>query len=222
MPYVDSALILGGLERDEVDYQVMLDALRGYAAPRDKLADLRAKGLIVRLKKGLYILGEAYRRHPVCRELLANILYGPSYVSLEYALQAHGLIPDRVEEITSVTTGRSRSFTTPFGAFSYRRVSARAFVVGAARFEAEGGRAYLMATPEKALADTLLVSRNRVPTSKSGLHRYLADELRIEPEALGQLDPERLAAVATLTGSRLVRVLAEIVRATRDEETRHG
>ena len=67
------------------DYQVLLEALAGYRKPRDKITRLLTSGAIVRVKKGLYCFGEAFRKEPLCREYLANLIYGPSYVSLEYA-----------------------------------------------------------------------------------------------------------------------------------------
>ncbi len=57
-------------------------------------------------------------------------MYGPSYISLEYALQYHGLIPERVEAVTSVTTGRSRRFASPVGLFTYRSIPLSAFRTG--------------------------------------------------------------------------------------------
>ena len=86
------------------DYQVLMDALAEYRKPRDRITRLLSGGEIVRIKKGLYCFGEAFRREPIIREHLANMIYGPSYVSLEYALSYHGLIPERVETVTSVTT----------------------------------------------------------------------------------------------------------------------
>ncbi|MBW1967626.1 MAG: hypothetical protein JRI48_09680 [Deltaproteobacteria bacterium] len=90
---------------EEFDYQTLLCILSGYARPRDKITDLLRKGDIIRVKKGLYIFGEGHRKAPYSREVLANLMYGPSYVSLEYALQYYGLIPERVEALTSVTPG---------------------------------------------------------------------------------------------------------------------
>lgn len=78
---------------EEFDYQALLQALKDYAYPRDKITDLLAKGVIVRVKKGLYVFGDAYRTRPYSREILANLIYGPSCVSLEYALHYHGLTP---------------------------------------------------------------------------------------------------------------------------------
>jgi hypothetical protein len=124
MVCMTNALLLKSIPYEEFDYQTLLDAVHGYARPRMKISGMLAKGDIVRVKKGLYILGEPLRRHPFCRELLANLIYGPSYVSLEYALHYHGLTPERAETVTSVTCGRSRTFDTPAGTFSYRMIPA--------------------------------------------------------------------------------------------------
>jgi len=82
---------------EEFDYQALSDCLKDYARPRDRISDLIKSGVIVRVKKGLYIFGSDYSRGPYSRELLANLMYGPSYVSLDYALGYYALIPERVE-----------------------------------------------------------------------------------------------------------------------------
>ncbi|MBW1855256.1 MAG: hypothetical protein JRJ00_11360 [Deltaproteobacteria bacterium] len=91
------------IPQEEFDYQTLLDCLEVYARPRDKISDLLKKGIIIRVKKGLYIFGEEYRKIPYSMEILANLIYGPSYISLDYALQYYGLIPERIEAVTSVT-----------------------------------------------------------------------------------------------------------------------
>ena len=75
---------------EEFDYQALLAALNGYARPRDRITELIRKGEIIRVKKGIYVPGAKRRRRPFSREVLANLIYGPSYISLEYAL-AFGL-----------------------------------------------------------------------------------------------------------------------------------
>src|SRR4030042_2326128 len=94
------------------DYQTLTDALKGLSSPRDKITDMVRQGIIIRVKKGLYVFGEKYKRYPYSKELLANLVYGPSYVSLDYALAYHGLLPEGVEALTSVTPSRSRRFAT--------------------------------------------------------------------------------------------------------------
>ncbi|MCM2357462.1 MAG: hypothetical protein NDI77_04885 [Geobacteraceae bacterium] len=203
--------LLNRIPYEEFDYQTLLDAIKGYAQPRMKISSLLAKGAIIRVKKGLYVFGESQRRGPYCRELLANLIYGPSYVSLEYALHYHGLTPERVETMTSVTCGRSRTFYTPVGTFSFRMIPLEAFRTGMDRVELAGGRAFLIAIPEKALADRIVADRGAGITTQKELHDYLLTNLRIDPASLRGLDQARLAEIGRHYRSRRVKLLADLV-----------
>ena len=204
--------LLKNIPNEEFDYQTLLDAIGGgYAQPRMKISSMLAKGTIIRVKKGLYILGESLRRRPFCRELLANLIYGPSYVSLEYALHYHGLTPERVETVTSVTCGRSRTIATPVGAFSYRMIPLEAFRTGMDQVELDDGRSFLIAIPEKALADRVVADRGAGITTQKELYDYLLTNLRIDPATLLELDPARLTEIARHYGSRRVKLLADLV-----------
>jgi len=200
------------IEREEFDYQMLLDALRSYAQPRDKISDLLAKNVIVRIKKGLYIFGEAFRKRPFSRELLANLIHGPSYISLEYALQFHGLIPERVETVTSVIVGRSRIFETPVGRFTFRRIPRKAFPIGMSRVEGEAGIAFLMAVPEKALSDYLAADRGGRIQSEKEISTYLLNSLRLDSAVLGRLDSNLVEEIADAYGSRKIRILSRYLR----------
>lgn len=206
-----NALLLKSIPYEEFDYQTLLDAVHGYARPRMKISAMLAKGDIIRVKKGLYILGEPLRRRPFCRELLANLIYGPSYISLEYALHYHGLTPERVEAVTSVTCGRSRIFATPVGTFSYRMIPLEAFRTGMDRVELDDGRSFLVAIPEKALADRIVADRGAGISTQKELHEYLLSSLRIDPAGLRELDPVRVAEIARAYRSRRVKLLADLV-----------
>jgi predicted transcriptional regulator of viral defense system len=199
------------IPQEEFDYQTLLECLRDYARPRDKISALLKKGVIIRVKKGLYIFGDEYRRRPYSREILANLTYGPSYISLDYALQHYGLIPERVEAVTSVTTGRSRKFSTPVGHFTYRKISLNAFSIGMDRVEISDGHAFLMATPEKALADKLYDGRGIGVQTQKDLTLFLKENLRIDPTALRKLRPKDLDAIAGRYRSRKVRLLSDLV-----------
>lgn len=197
---------------EEFDYQALLTALSDYKHPRDKISSLLAKGIILRVKKGLYIFGEAYRTGPYSREILANLIYGPSCVSLEYALHYHGLTPERVEAVTSVTTKRPKRFRTPVGLFLYKNVPEDGFHVGLQRVEIEDGRAFLMAGPEKALADKFRSERGlSIRTQKESL-AYLTQSLRIDESDLVRLDGALLESLADTYGSKRLRLLAGLVR----------
>lgn len=200
---------------EEFDYQTLIDSLRGYAHPRKKITSMLRKGEIIRVKKGLYLFGESSRRSPFCRELLANLIYGPSCISLEYALHYYGLTPERAECVTSVTCGRSRGFDTPVGHFSYRMIPLAAFAIGIDRIELADGRSFLMATPEKALADRIMADRGSGISTLKELLSYLTDNLRIDFDALGRLDSEIILACADAYRSRRLKLLAGAVKGLR-------
>jgi predicted transcriptional regulator of viral defense system len=203
------------IPHEEFDYLTLLDGLKNYAQPRDKISDLLRKGIIIRVKKGLYIFGNEYRRRPYSREILANVIYGPSYISLDYALQYYALIPERVEAVTSVTTGRSRKFYTPVGLFSYRMIPLDAFRTGMDRVELDDGRAFLIATPEKALADKLLDARGTEIQTQKQLRNYFERNLRIDMTDIRELNPEDLDTIARCYRSRKIRLLSDLVRRIR-------
>ncbi len=208
------------ISTEEFDYQVLLDSLRGYSRPRDKISDLLRKGVIIRVKKGLYVFGNEYRRRPYSRELLANLVYGPSYISLEYALQYHGLIPERVEAVTSVTPGRSRSFSTPVGLFTYRMISLEAFQIGMGRADPGDELAFLIAVPEKALADLLVTDRGSRIRSQKDVRSYLLDSLRIDPQALLRLRPGLVREIANRYKLKKIRLLADFLARLKNSNRR--
>lgn len=197
---------------EEFDYLTLSDCLRDYARPRDKISDLIKKGIIIRVKKGLYVFGHEYRRRPYSREILANLIYGPSYISLDYALWYYGLIPEKVEAITSVTTGRTRKFITPVSLFTYRMISLNAFRIGMDRMEIGNGCGFLMATPEKALADKIQEVRGVGIRTKRELEDFLEEDLRIDTSTLGKLKAADLDTIALAYRSRKIRFLVNIVK----------
>jgi hypothetical protein len=202
---------------EEFDYQALLQALKDYAHPRDKITDLLAKGVIVRVKKGLYVFGDAYRTRPYSREILANLIYGPSCVSLEYALHYHGLTPEGSAALTSVTTKRGREFQTPVGLFLYRTIPEAGFHVGLQRIELKDGRAFLLAGPEKALADKVRTDRGLLLRTRRGCLEYLLDSLRIAAEDLNRLDIDLLDSMAAAYQSPRVRLLVDSIGYLRKE-----
>lgn len=214
---MDSAHLQKRIPYEEFDYQQLLDCLGEYSRPRAKIGALLKSGVIIRVKKGIYVFGEGYRRGPVSREILANLIYGPSYLSLDYALQLHGLIPERVEELSSVCLGRSRRFDTSLGRFSYRRLSMAKYRGGILRTELPDGRAYLLASPEKALLDKLHTERGLGIRTQTSLAIYLIENLRIEPSDLESLDPSLIEELARQSRSRLGRLLRGVVTQIRGE-----
>jgi len=83
--------------------QLILELLKDYKRPNDKISEWIKNGELISLRRGLYIPGPKSDIEKPEPFLIANHLCGPSYVSLESALSYWGLIPERVYEITSVT-----------------------------------------------------------------------------------------------------------------------
>ncbi len=204
------------------DYQTLVDALRGLAFPRNKIHDLLRQGIIIRVKKGLYIFGDKRRKHPYSRELLANLVYGPSYISLDYALAYHGLIPERVEALTSVTINRSRRFATPVGLFTYKQIPALAYGDGMLRVEGEHQQAFLIASPEKALADKIVAVRGGRIASIAEMGRFLEQDLRIDPGSLRPLSAEKIDGFASSYRSSKLKHLGGWIRRARESAEGRG
>ncbi len=197
--------------REEFDYQALMAALSDYANPRDRVTALLRRSDIIRVKKGIYVFGDDLRRRPYSRELLANLVYGPSFVSLDSALSLHGLIPERVEALTSVTTKRPKSFDTPVGSFIYRQSPRGSFHLGMDRRE-EGDVAFLIATPERAIADKVRDDRGHALSNRRDAAMYLFEDLRIDRGDFEQMDPDHLEQLAEGLRSRKVATCAALLR----------
>ena len=135
---------------------------------------------------------------------LAQRIHGPSYVSLETALSHHGWIPEAVQAVTSVALGRSRTFNTPVGLFSFTRVPQRRFLSGVRRTSVEGGGTFFLATPLKALADHVYVQRCDWSSAAP-----VVESLRVEEEYLAQLTGELFdEVISAYKPGRVCRFLA--------------
>lgn len=181
---------------EEFDYLTLMHALSAYKAPRQKVNELLKAGTIVRVKKGIYVFSRRLNRVPVCLEVLANQIYGPSCLSLEYALSFHGLIPERVVELTSVTPKRNKVFSTPVGRFSYRYLSRSRFPHGVDRVVLDERHPILIATPEKALCDYIVLSSSIRLFDRESVREFLEKDLRCDPELWGSLSKTTLESLS--------------------------
>ncbi|MDF1759417.1 MAG: hypothetical protein P1U40_02655 [Coxiellaceae bacterium] len=113
-----------------------------------------ANGTLLRIRRGLYVIKYHLKTKPPHPFELAQFIYGLSYISLESALSAHGLIPEAVYSTTSVTIKRKKNFDTPLGVFSYLHLPVENFFTEVDYVD-EGSNQYFLATPWKALLDYL-------------------------------------------------------------------
>lgn len=196
----------------EFDYLTLMHALSGFQKPRDKVTHLLKQGVIQRVKKGIYVKGPDYGDVPYSPELLSNLIYGPSYVSLEWALQYYGFIPEQVHMITAVTLGSSKRFQTPVGYFTYHHVPTSGYNQGYERISIDDKRSFLMATPEKALVDLIKRSHGVQIRKLADLEAFLLEDLRILPEDLVTLRWKRIIRYAELFQSYKLEILQKYFR----------
>ena len=194
---------------DEFDYPFLLDCLSGLKHPRDKITRLLKSGAIIRVKKGLYVFGLEYLREPFSRETLANLIYGPSYISLEYALSFYGMIPERVETVTSVTNKRNKYFMTPVGNFSYVYLSTERYSEQITQTQLDEFHNVLIAGKEKALADKLYFLKESI--SSIEMLSYLTDNLRIEKKTLKYLDVRKIKRLMQIYKNKNVSAFYEMI-----------
>ncbi len=93
-----------------------------------KISQLLRNKYLIPLKKGLYttkIFSLRYKDN--FEEYLANVIYYPSYLSLEYVLSKEGILAENVYVFTSVTLKSTRKFTNNFGTFLYQKVKNKLF-----------------------------------------------------------------------------------------------
>ena len=165
------------------DYQYLIQVLKDYSSPRNKISLMLKNKEMIRIKKGLYV-ASLEKADPF---VLACLIYGPSYVSMESALSHLGLIPERVDVVTCMTSKRNKHFVTPAGRFSYTYLHVSAFSTGVDLVSGKSG-GFFIATPEKALCDRVSLARS---LRRRDMESFLAEELRIELEGL-KLDAGRL------------------------------
>lgn len=200
------------LGRTEFDHALLASTLKqlGYAAPTKKIHDLMKAGVLVGIKKGLYVLAPDYAREAVRKEVLANMIYGPSCVSLEYALSYYGFIPERVETITSVTPKRDKVFNTALGTFTYRYLSSEKYREGVDLVWLGPKHPVLMACPEKALADYLVLNKIRSIKTTADAKYFLEEDLRIDPDHWKRFDVPTLRKLNRIYKSRSLYLIVEL------------
>lgn len=121
---------------------------------KNQLTRWEKKGLILKLKRGIYLLNQYDRKITPSRFYLANQLYEPSYISLESALSLYGIIPERTALISSVATKKTAHFKNELGDFIYQHIKPQAFK-GFILLKEDNGLKVFIAKPEKAIADFL-------------------------------------------------------------------
>lgn len=166
----------------------------------------------IRDEKLFKIITGLYETNPnIPGYYLAGSIYGPSYISFEFALSFYGLIPERVSTITCATFNKKKKkqYNTNFGVFTYRDVPILAYPEEIL-LKQEGDYSYQMATKEKALCDKLYTLKPLY--NYSNLEKMLFNDLRIDIEEFNKLNVEKIEKLSNLYHSTNVSLLAKYMR----------
>jgi predicted transcriptional regulator of viral defense system len=176
------------------------------ADPHNFLMRVTNKKELIRLKRGLYADPEN-----IDYLLIANRLLSPSYVSFETALAYYGMIPERVMTTMSVSTQKARRYVTPVGLFEFFAQNIELYA-SAYNLEEKSGYYIRIATPEKALFDT--VSRMKIiarSLKKDEALHLATEDLRIEEATLRNLSKKEIKRLAPIYNSGTVKRLARSI-----------
>lgn len=171
-----------------IDTSILKSVYSHYGFPGNKISLLEQSGDLIRLKRGLYAVSPEVSGQILSLELIANHLYGPSYVSMEYALSYYGLIPERVFEVKSMTLKRSRQFVNELATFSYIETPEAYFPIGIR--QVSNTQTFLIASPEKALCDLIAYTQGLRIQSVKGMQQYLEEDIRFDITELASFDAE--------------------------------
>ena len=189
-----------------VTTQQLKEQYANYSNPIAKINRDVIQGKLFPLVKGIY------ETNPNTNgSRLAQFIYGPSYLSFDYALAEYGLIPEAVYVFTCATFNKKKikTYTNKFGTFIYRDVPNNVFSYGV-MVNVDGNYAYHIATPEKALCDKLYTI-SPVKTIKD-LERLLFEDLRIDEDKFYGLSKQDILKLAPLYHSTNLNLLAKFIK----------
>lgn len=157
------------------------------------------KGVLIHVKRGVYLVGPPYAKGACDPFELAEAIYGPSYISFESALSYHGWIPEAVYSTTSACAKRTKMIETKIGNFRYSHTPVAYFFMNVER-RSNSESTFLIAEPWKAIGDMIYSYKKNWRSVSS-----LSLDLRIELDAMHNSDLASLAHIAAHYNSQRVR-----------------
>jgi hypothetical protein len=170
-----------------------------------------AHNIIQKIRRGLYLINFLQPQTKFDPFELAQVIYGPSYISLESALSYHGWIPEAVYITTSVSSRRTKLFDTPIGQFHYSSTPISSFYLNVQRVSGSAST-FLIASPWKAIADYIYVYKKKWESILD-----VIVDLRVEEETIDESDRQDLEEVAmTYHNEKVRKLLARFYEELRD------
>jgi len=175
------------------------------------LSRYEKKDRVIRLKRGMYVikdyLDEIEKKNlfSFYSEFLANILYQPSYLSLDYVLYEHNLLTEVPKNFTSVTINKTASFSNALGNFFYHKIKNNLFC--GFLILKEGDFTVFKAKKAKALFDFLYLRKNEIIDKES------IEELRLNFGNLSKNELKEFGKYVKLEGSKKMKEIYGIIKA---------
>lgn len=191
-----------------IESQNLKPLLANYTNPDDFISRMVKSGILIRLKNGFFLIAAKIEEAGVPYEQIANLLYGPSYISFEWALSYYKMIPEGVYVVTNASATKSKNYITPVGTFDYIYLSHYRYSIGIDQKENASGR-FLIATPEKALVDLI-----HLKSKKLEGHDLLVDLIearRMDEDLLKDLNKKHLLEIADNYRSKTVMNLINVL-----------
>jgi predicted transcriptional regulator of viral defense system len=165
------------------------------------------RGMMVRLRKNLYV-ARSYLDHTDRKglfsdyvEFIANKLYSPSYLSLDYVLYESNMLTEIPRNITSVGLRKTDQFSNELGNFIYHKVKEELFH-GFAVIK-KGNFSILKATKAKALFDFLYLRKRML------LDKRAIEELRLNLNEFTKKDFKELKSFVEIEGSNRMKEIID-------------
>ena len=191
---MDYRMDLSQYSDQPISTHVLLGFLMGYSRPYDKIMEMVNQGILVQLRRGLYMTSPLVSKITPEPFLIANHLYGPSYISLDSALFHWGLIPERVFEISCVTPKISKKIMVQNAVYSYTHLPIAYYPVGVQSISLTKTQTVLIASPEKALCDKVITTAGINLRSKQQAMAFLVEDLRIDKDQLRELNTTEMTS----------------------------
>lgn len=160
------------------------------------------KKWLIELRRGMYLLNTDHVFSVTERFHVANLLYEPSYLSLESALSFHGVIPEAVPQLTSVGTRKTAHFSNALGTFSYSAIKKTLFW-GYKKYKL-GQTQALIALPEKALLDLIYLRKGELRDADEVVESLRLDSMMVLNSKL------LLSAAKRFDNSKVLQVAREL------------
>lgn len=189
-----------------VSTSILKQKYNSYANPMSKIKRDVDSGILIRLTNGLF---ETNKNAEPC--FLASSILSPSYLSFDFALSYYGLIPERVNAITSASLNirKNKTYINAFARYVFSDIPSMVFSEGLSYIE-QGDYIVKIATKEKAICDSLY--KWRVVKSVKALKYLLFVDKRIDENEFSLCDFNLILRLAPLYKRTNLDLLVKLIR----------